>query len=54
MDETIFKLLLAFLVGALIGAEREFRVGMGLRIMVLICPRRGNVHHFLRDLCRCG
>jgi putative Mg2+ transporter-C (MgtC) family protein len=37
MEETIVKLLLALLVGGLIGAEREFRVGLGLRTMMLIC-----------------
>jgi uncharacterized membrane protein YhiD involved in acid resistance len=37
MDETVVKLLLAVLVGALIGAEREVRVGVGLRTMMLIC-----------------
>ena len=37
MDETVVKLLLAVLVGGLIGAEREIRVGQGLRTMMLIC-----------------
>ena len=36
MDETLFKLLLAVLVGGLIGVEREVRVGVGLRTMMLI------------------
>jgi len=33
----IIKLLLAVLVGALVGAEREFRTGLGLRTLTLIC-----------------
>ncbi len=37
MDDTILKLLLAVVVGGLIGAEREFRTGMGLRTLMLIC-----------------
>jgi len=37
VDETLLKLLLAVLVGGLIGAERELRVGIGLRTMMLIC-----------------
>jgi putative Mg2+ transporter-C (MgtC) family protein len=37
MDETVVRLLLAVLVGGLIGAEREVRVGVGLRTMMLIC-----------------
>lgn len=37
MNETVVKLLLAVLVGGLIGAEREVRVGVGLRTMMLIC-----------------
>ena len=37
MDETLLKLLLAVVVGGLIGAEREFRTGMGLRTLMLIC-----------------
>ena len=35
--EEIFKLLLAVLVGGLIGSEREFRHGMGLRTLMLVC-----------------
>ncbi len=37
MSETLFQLLLAVIVGGLIGAEREFRTGMGLRTLMLIC-----------------
>lgn len=37
MEVLLLKLFLAVLVGGLIGAEREFRVGMGLRTMMLIC-----------------
>ncbi|NCF64694.1 MAG: MgtC/SapB family protein [Chloroflexi bacterium] len=36
-DFLIIKLLLAVIVGALIGAEREFRTGIGLRTLTLIC-----------------
>lgn len=35
--EEITKLLLAVLVGGLIGSEREFRHGMGLRTLILVC-----------------
>jgi len=35
--EEIIKLLLAVLVGGLIGSEREFRHGLGLRTMMLVC-----------------
>ena len=37
MEDLLFKLLLAVIVGALIGAEREFRTGFGLRTLMLIC-----------------
>ena len=37
MEDILLKLLLALLVGGLIGAERETRVGQGLRTMMLIC-----------------
>lgn len=37
MDELLLKLLLATIVGGLIGAEREFRTGTGLRTLMLIC-----------------
>ena len=37
MDETVLKLLLAVVVGGLIGAEREIRVGAGLRTLMVIC-----------------
>lgn len=37
MENLLFKLLLAVIVGALIGAEREFRTGFGLRTLMLIC-----------------
>ena len=36
MENLILKLLLAALVGGLIGAERELRTGIGLRTMMLI------------------
>jgi putative Mg2+ transporter-C (MgtC) family protein len=36
MDDLILKLLLAVIVGGLIGAERELRTGIGLRTMMLI------------------
>ena len=35
--EELFQLLLAVLVGGLIGSEREFRHGMGLRTLMLVC-----------------
>ena len=35
--EEIVKLLLAVVVGGLIGSEREFRHGMGLRTLMLVC-----------------
>ena len=37
MEENLLKLLLAVLVGGLIGVEREFRTGTGLRTLMLIC-----------------
>jgi putative Mg2+ transporter-C (MgtC) family protein len=37
MEDLLLKLLLAVIVGALIGAEREFRTGFGLRTLMLIC-----------------
>ncbi len=37
MDDTGVKLLMALLVGRLIGLEREFRVGLGLQTTMLIC-----------------
>jgi putative Mg2+ transporter-C (MgtC) family protein len=37
MEDLLIKLLLAVVVGALIGAEREFRTGFGLRTLMLIC-----------------
>jgi|GEM_PF-5293274 len=37
MDDTVVKLLLALLVGGLIGVERNSRVGLGQRTMMLIC-----------------
>ena len=36
-EDLLFKLLLAAIVGALIGAEREVRTGFGLRTLMLIC-----------------
>ena len=36
MEDLILKLLLAVLVGGLVGAERELRTGIGLRTMMLI------------------
>ena len=36
-EDLLVKLLLAVVVGALIGAEREFRTGFGLRTLMLIC-----------------
>jgi putative Mg2+ transporter-C (MgtC) family protein len=37
MDDIIIKMLLAIVVGGLIGTEREFRVGLGMRTLMLIC-----------------
>ena len=37
MEELLIQLLLAIIVGGLIGAEREFRTGIGLRTLMLIC-----------------
>ena len=37
MEDILIKMLLAVLVGGLIGAEREFRTGIGLRTLMLIC-----------------
>jgi len=37
MEDILIKMLLAVLVGGLIGAEREFRTGIGLRTLRLIC-----------------
>ena len=37
MEDILLKLLLAALVGGLIGLEREFRHGMGLRTLMLVC-----------------
>ena len=37
MNETLFQLLLAVIVGGLIGAERQFRTGTGLRTLMLVC-----------------
>lgn len=37
MDEMIIKIVLAVIVGGVIGAEREMRTGIGLRTMMLIC-----------------
>ena len=36
MDENILKILLAVLVGAVVGAEREYHVGQGLRTITLV------------------
>ena len=35
--EILFQIVLAVVVGGLVGAEREFRTGIGLRTMMLIC-----------------
>ena len=35
--ETLLQIVLAVVIGSLIGAEREFRTGIGLRTMMLIC-----------------
>lgn len=37
MDELIIKILLAVVIGGIIGAEREMRTGIGMRTMMLIC-----------------
>jgi putative Mg2+ transporter-C (MgtC) family protein len=37
MDENILKIVLAIAVGAVVGAEREFHVGQGLRTITLVC-----------------
>ena len=37
MDENILKIVLAISVGAVVGAEREFHVGQGLRTITLVC-----------------
>ena len=37
MDENIIKIVLAVLVGAAVGAERELHVGQGLRTITLVC-----------------
>ena len=37
MMETTLQLLMAVLVGGLIGSEREFRHAMGLRTLMLVC-----------------
>lgn len=37
MDELILKIVLAVIVGGIIGAERELRTGIGMRTMMLIC-----------------
>lgn len=37
MSNIILKLVIAALVGGLIGSERELRVGFGLRTLMLIC-----------------
>jgi len=36
MDENIVKIVLAIVVGAVVGAEREFHVGQGLRTITLV------------------
>lgn len=36
VDENVLKILLAVLVGAVVGAEREFHVGQGLRTITLV------------------
>ena len=36
-SDLLLKVILAVLVGGVIGAEREFRTGIGLRTMMLIC-----------------
>lgn len=37
MDENLLKIVLAVVVGAVVGAEREFHVGQGLRTITLVC-----------------
>ena len=37
MDELIVKIVLAVIIGGIIGAERELRTGIGMRTMMLIC-----------------
>ena len=37
MNDALIKLVLAVLIGGLIGIEREYRTGIGLRTMMLIC-----------------
>ena len=37
MGQMVFQLILAVIVGGLIGAERQIRVGVGLRTLMLIC-----------------
>lgn len=37
MEENVIKIILAVAVGLLIGAERELRVGQGLRTIALVC-----------------
>ena len=36
-EDLLLKLLMALVVGGLIGAEREFHTGLGLRTLMLIC-----------------
>jgi putative Mg2+ transporter-C (MgtC) family protein len=37
LPEDVIKLLLAALIGGVIGFEREYRLGLGLRTMMLVC-----------------
>ena len=37
MDENILKIVLAVVVGAVVGLEREVHVGQGLRTIMLVC-----------------
>lgn len=37
LPEEVIKILLAVLVGGVIGFEREFRFGLGLRTLMLVC-----------------
>jgi putative Mg2+ transporter-C (MgtC) family protein len=37
MNEILLKLILSAIAGGLIGAEREYRVGFGMRTLMLIC-----------------
>lgn len=37
MDNVLIKIVLAVIVGGIIGAEREIRTGTGMRTMMLIC-----------------